>query len=192
MAAKKKIDPIKQREKRAKIVAIGGVVVLLAVAVFEVPKMMKLMNQKPVVPPPSAVAPPNGTSALPGVTAAATGTTAAGELADTDVPPAASDTASCLVRRLRDEGSVPSAGDERRPGGRGSTSTASSGAAASTDGILERAPSMTTIPTTTARPRPPCRRRRRPRRAHPRPPRRLRQARSRDRRRSRSTASRRM
>lgn len=90
MAAKKKVDPIKQREKRAKIAAIGGVVLLLAVAAWQGPKMMKLMNQKPVVPPPSAAA-PAGTSGLPGVdgTTAATGTTAAGELADTDLPPAA-------------------------------------------------------------------------------------------------------
>ena len=34
MAAKKKVDPIKQREKRAKIAAIGGVVLLLAVAAW--------------------------------------------------------------------------------------------------------------------------------------------------------------
>jgi hypothetical protein len=91
MAARKKVDPIKQREKRAKILAAGGVVVLLLVAAWQGPKMMKLMNQKPVVPPTSAA--PAGTSALPGTdgTPAATGTTAAGELADTDVPPAALD-----------------------------------------------------------------------------------------------------
>ena len=89
MAAKKKVDPIKQREKRAKIAAIGGVVLLLAVAAWQGPKMMKLMNQKPVVPPTSAAA-PAGTSALPG-TGAQTTTTASGELADTDVPPAALD-----------------------------------------------------------------------------------------------------
>ena len=89
MAAKKKVDPIKQREKRAKIAAIGGVVLLLAVAAWQGPKMMKLMNQKPVVPPTSAAA-PVGTSALPG-TGAQTTTTASGELADTDVPPAALD-----------------------------------------------------------------------------------------------------
>lgn len=89
MAAKKKVDPIKQREKRAKIAAIGGVVLLLGVAAWQGPKMMKLMNQKPVVPPPSAAA-PVGTSALPG-TGAPTTTTASGELADTDVPPAVLD-----------------------------------------------------------------------------------------------------
>jgi len=93
MAARKKVDPIKQREKRAKIAAVGGLVLLLAVAAFEGPKMMKLMHQKPVVPPPSAAA-PAGTGALPGIeggTTAASGTTASGELADTDVPPAATD-----------------------------------------------------------------------------------------------------
>jgi hypothetical protein len=90
MAAKKKVDPIKQREKRAKIAAIAGVVLLLGVAALEGPKMMKLMNQKPVVPPPSAAA-PVGSSALPGTGGAPTTTTPAGELADTDVPPAALD-----------------------------------------------------------------------------------------------------
>jgi hypothetical protein len=90
MAAKKKVDPIKQREKRAKIAAIAGVVLLLGVAALEGPKMMKLMNQKPVVPPPSAAA-PVGSSALPGTGGVPTTTTAAGELADTDVPPAAVD-----------------------------------------------------------------------------------------------------
>jgi hypothetical protein len=91
MAARKKVDPIKQREKRAKIAAIGGVVLLLAVAAWQGPKMLKLMHQKPIVPATSAA--PAGTSALPGAdgTAAASGTTAAGELADTDVPPAALD-----------------------------------------------------------------------------------------------------
>ena len=79
MAAKKKVDPIKQREKRAKIAAIGGVVLLLAVAAWQGPKMMKLMNQKPVVPPPSAAA-PAGTSALPGTAGAPTTTTASGQL----------------------------------------------------------------------------------------------------------------
>ena len=38
MAAKKKVDPIKQREKRAKIAAIGGVVLLLAVAALAGPE----------------------------------------------------------------------------------------------------------------------------------------------------------
>ncbi len=192
MAAKKKIDPIKQREKRAKIVAIGGVVVLLAVAVFEVPKMMKLMNQKPVVPPPSAVAPPNGTSALPGVTAAATGTTAAGELADTDVPPAASDTGQLVSFDVFETK------DPFRPqvtnadlAAEEATSTASSGAAASTTAPSSETPSMTTIPTTTAPATAQCRRRRL-RRAQLRRPRRLRSSLPQRPSRSRSTASRRM
>jgi hypothetical protein len=88
MAGKKKLDPIKQREKRAKIAAVAGVVLLLGVAAFEVPKMMKLMHPKPLVPPPSAAA-PAGTASLPGIDGTpVAGTTPSGQLADTDVPPA--------------------------------------------------------------------------------------------------------
>jgi hypothetical protein len=88
MAGKKKLDPIKQREKRAKIAAVAGVVLLLGVAAFEVPKMMKLMHPKPLVPPPTAAA-PAGTASLPGADGTpVAGTTPSGQLADTDLPPA--------------------------------------------------------------------------------------------------------
>jgi hypothetical protein len=90
MAAKsKRVDPIKQREKRAKIAAIGGAVLLLGVAAFEVPSMLKMMNQKP---PPGANATDagnrnaDGSIALPSV-AVNTGLSGNGQLADTDVPP---------------------------------------------------------------------------------------------------------
>jgi hypothetical protein len=90
MAAKKKrVDPIKQREKRAKIVAIAGAVLLVGVAAFEVPSVLSMMNQKP---PPGANATdagnrnPDGSIPLPNV-ATPTATTANGELADSDVPP---------------------------------------------------------------------------------------------------------
>lgn len=94
MAAKKKrVDPIKQRERRARIFAIIGVVLLLAVGAYEVPSMLKLMNQKP---PPGADATDagnrsaNGSIPLPNVSGAPTGVSSNGELADTDVPPTAS------------------------------------------------------------------------------------------------------
>jgi len=93
MASKKKrIDAAKQREKRTKIAAIVGVVLLVAVGAYEIPSMLKVMNKKPpgntrYDPGPSLT--PGG---LPNV-AASGGATAAtpaasGQLVDTDVPPA--------------------------------------------------------------------------------------------------------
>ncbi|HUZ81353.1 MAG TPA: hypothetical protein VMU73_03835 [Gaiellaceae bacterium] len=92
MAGKKRVDPIKQREKRAKIAAGVGCLLFLVVAAIEVPSMLKMLNQKP---PPSANATdagnrnPNGSIPLPSV---ATGSqpVGKGELANTDVPPVAS------------------------------------------------------------------------------------------------------
>jgi hypothetical protein len=92
MATKKKrVDAAKQREKRTKIAAIVGVVLLLAVGAYEIPSMLKVMNQKPPAntrydPGPSLT--PGG---LPNVatSAGATATPASsGQLVDTDVPPA--------------------------------------------------------------------------------------------------------
>ena len=93
MASKKKrVDAAKQREKRTKIAAIVGVVLLVAVGAYEIPSMLKVMNKKPpgntrYDPGPSLT--PGG---LPNV-AASGGATAAtpaasGQLVDTDVPPA--------------------------------------------------------------------------------------------------------
>ena len=48
MASKKKrVDAAKQREKRTKIAAIVGVVLLVAVGAYEIPSMLKVMNKKP-------------------------------------------------------------------------------------------------------------------------------------------------
>ena len=87
--ARKRIDPVKQREKRAKIAVAVGLVLFLAVAAYEVPSLLKLMNQKP---PPSAYATDAGNrnpdGSIPGsVPASDSGLTGAGQLADTDVPP---------------------------------------------------------------------------------------------------------
>lgn len=91
MAAKKRIDPVKQREKRVKIVAIAGIVLFLAVAAYEVPSMLKMLNQK--APPGAYVSDagnraPDGSIRLPSVSVN-TGISSSGELADTDVPPQA-------------------------------------------------------------------------------------------------------
>jgi hypothetical protein len=92
VAGRKKVDPIKQREKRAKIAAIGGCVLLLGVGAFEVPKMMKLMKTTP--PPPAATAQPGAAvtaGGLPDVTGGLTATPAGNELTDTDLPPVSAD-----------------------------------------------------------------------------------------------------
>jgi hypothetical protein len=91
MAAKKRVDPIKQREKRAKIAAIVGCVLFLGVGAIEVPSVMKELNKKP--PPGTTYDPgPSGGSALPNVAGSSpTGLSSSGDLADTDVPPQANE-----------------------------------------------------------------------------------------------------
>ena len=91
MAGKKRVDPIKQREKRAKIAAGIGCALFLIVAVIEVPSMMKMMNQKP--PPGSEISDAgnrnaDGSISLPNV-AVRSGLSDNGQLANTDVPPTA-------------------------------------------------------------------------------------------------------
>jgi hypothetical protein len=93
MASKKKrVDAAKQREKRTRIAAIAGVVLLVLVGAYEIPSMLKVMNKKPpgnttYDPGPSLT--PGG---LPNVAAGAgaapsAATAAAGGLVDTDAPP---------------------------------------------------------------------------------------------------------
>jgi hypothetical protein len=93
MAAKKKrVDPVKQREKRSKIAAIVGVVLMVLVGAYEIPSVLKIMNKKPPAnttydPGPSLT--PGG---LPNVAAGGAGGTPtaaapSGQLVDTDVPP---------------------------------------------------------------------------------------------------------
>lgn len=94
MASKKtRIEDAKKRDKRSKIMLVALGVVLAAVAAYEVPSMLAVMNKKPPPgttydPGPSPVVPGSG---LPNVaTAGATATPAAasGQLVNTDVPPA--------------------------------------------------------------------------------------------------------
>jgi hypothetical protein len=86
MAAKKKrVDPVKQREKRVKIAAIVGVVLLLAVAAYEIPSMLAVMNKKP---PPGSTYDPGPSSVLPNVAGGASAPAAtSGQLVNTDLPP---------------------------------------------------------------------------------------------------------
>ena len=50
--AAKKLDPVKAKEKRQKMIAIVGAVILLGLLAFQVPRVMKRMHQKP---PPGSV-----------------------------------------------------------------------------------------------------------------------------------------
>lgn len=87
MATKKqRADAAKKKEKRTKIFAIVGFLLLAAVAAYEVPSMMKVMNKKP---PPSTYDPGPSTVAggLPNVAVGATGS-GAGQLASTSAPAA--------------------------------------------------------------------------------------------------------
>ncbi len=82
---KKKVDPIKQREKRVKIAAIVGTVLFLAVAAYEIPSMLAVMNKKA---PPGSTYDPGPSSVLPNVAGgSATSAAPTGQLVNTDVPP---------------------------------------------------------------------------------------------------------
>jgi hypothetical protein len=63
----KKVDPVKAKAKKQKIIAAVGGVILVGLLAFEVPSVMKQLNQKPP-PTPSATAatsaPPTGTPTL--------------------------------------------------------------------------------------------------------------------------------
>ena len=85
-AKKKKVDPVKQREKRVKVAAIIGTVLFLAVAAYEVPSMLAVMNKKP---PPGSTIDNGPSSVLPNVAGGGSAAPAAstGQLVNTDVPP---------------------------------------------------------------------------------------------------------
>lgn len=88
-AKKKKLDPIKQREKRVKIAAIVGTVMFLAVAAYEVPSMLAVMNKKP---PPGSTIDNGPSSVLPNISGGTTAPAApTGQLVNTDVPPSSAE-----------------------------------------------------------------------------------------------------
>src|SRR2546430_17293163 len=94
MASKKqRVDAAKKRQKRTKIFAILGCVLLVAVGAYEIPSMLAVLNKKP---PPSSYDPgPSTGGPLPnvavGAAAGATNTVRAppppGGLVATDAPP---------------------------------------------------------------------------------------------------------
>jgi hypothetical protein len=88
----KRIDP-KAKAKRQKIIAAGGAVILLGLLAFQVPRTMKMLNQKPPAPPPAAAPStvPSDPSVLPtpgtvggGAAPSASG---GGTLVDSDISP---------------------------------------------------------------------------------------------------------
>ncbi len=90
MAPKRRENPMKKRERRAKIAAAVGGVLFLAVAAYEVPSLMKMMNQKPPSSSHAATATqtsggPVGLADIAGASSGASGDSA---LANTDLPPA--------------------------------------------------------------------------------------------------------
>lgn len=63
----KKVDPLKAKQKRQKIIAAVGGVVLLGLLAFQVPRVMKQLNKKPPAPPVASTttaAPSAGTPSL--------------------------------------------------------------------------------------------------------------------------------
>ena len=99
----KKIDPLKAKQRKQKIIAVIGTVILVGLLAFEVPSVMKHLNQKP--PPGSVVgntaglakAPTSGAPSLAVPTlggaeqAVTTPTAAADGVTSGDVPPPAQD-----------------------------------------------------------------------------------------------------
>ena len=93
MASKqKRVDDAKKRDKRSKVALVALGVALIAVAAYEIPSMLKVMNKKA---PPGSTYDPGPSSLAPGLPNVAAGATptakaASGQLVDTDVPPTSS------------------------------------------------------------------------------------------------------
>jgi hypothetical protein len=90
MAKKKRVDPVKQREKRVKIAAIVGTLLMVLVGAYEIPSMLKVMNKKPPANTTYDPGPRTSAGGLPNVVGDVGGMGAAvssGQLVDTDAPP---------------------------------------------------------------------------------------------------------
>jgi hypothetical protein len=90
-AKKKKVDLVKQREKRSKIAAVVCLILLIAVGAYEIPSMLAVMNKKP---PPGTTYDPGPSirpGGLPNVAAgsgsASSSTNSSGQLVNSDAPP---------------------------------------------------------------------------------------------------------
>src|SRR3982751_3221491 len=104
MALKRPGDALKAKQRKQKIFIAIGAAALLGVGVFEYPMVMKLMGgggeAAPPPPPAQTAAAPTGGSGTPtsvapptpGAAGAAAPVAAVGELVESDVPPAATQT----------------------------------------------------------------------------------------------------
>lgn len=90
---KKKLDPIKERERRAKIFAGVGCVLLIAIGAYEVPHTMKMMKHSSPPPRTPVSSSTAAGSSLPnvsgGAVVGASASPSTGELANTDLAPPA-------------------------------------------------------------------------------------------------------
>jgi hypothetical protein len=90
--AAKRIDPAKQKEKRQKIIAIVGAVLLLGILAFELPSVMKRMHKKGIAAACNSACPGASASASPptGTTPSLAAPTLAGSGQTTTTTPLAS------------------------------------------------------------------------------------------------------
>ena len=154
---KKRVDPIKQREKRTKIAAIVGTVLMVLVGAYEIPSMLAVMNKKPpgntrYDPGPSLT--PGG---LPNVATGAAGTSASsapsGQLVDTDAPPASAEgqLVSFSVFETKNP-FTPQVSSSQGPSSTGTASTTPTTASKPGADVPTTTPTTTTPATTTATP----------------------------------------
>jgi hypothetical protein len=127
-----KKNDLKAKEKRQKIIAAVGGVLLLGLLAFQVPRTMKMLNQSATPPPPPATAPstvPTDPSVLPtpGAVGEGAGPTASGggTLVDSDLQPTA--TSGQLVAFGRFASKDPFIEQVKEPGSSGGSSSSGSG-----------------------------------------------------------------
>jgi hypothetical protein len=86
----KKIDPAKQKEKRQKIIAIVGAVLLLGLLAFQLPRVMKMMHKKGVASACNSACPGASSAQPTGTTPSLAAPTLAGSAQTTAATPAVS------------------------------------------------------------------------------------------------------
>jgi hypothetical protein len=141
----KKAD-LKAKEKKQKIIAAVGAVVLLGLLAFQVPRTMKMLNQSAAPPPPPATAPstvPTDPSVLPtpGAVGEGAGPTASGggTLVDSDLQPTAAN--GQLVAFGRFSSKDPFVEQVQEPGSGGGSGSGSSASGSGSQGSKPEQPS---------------------------------------------------
>lgn len=150
MAKPKRVDPIKQREKRAKIAAAIGGALFLVVAAIEVPPVLKSNSA-----PPAHASTPAPTTATTAASSASTATAAApapapGELADTDAPPPVQPGELVSFSMFQSKNPFAPQVTTAPDGTTTSTSTATSASASTPATADKQAAGVAATPTTTA------------------------------------------